>query len=83
LIAAKLLKPLGNPPVNGIKYFATADLLETMKDRTWLVRMSATIYQHWQKKNGRKHSGASPLPPPLTFPRDGKARVSDLASASG
>jgi hypothetical protein len=54
LVAAKLLKPLGNPPANGIKYFATADVLEAMKDRNWLVRMSATIYQHWQKKNARQ-----------------------------
>ncbi|MFZ0826933.1 MAG: hypothetical protein WAO02_05885 [Verrucomicrobiia bacterium] len=53
LVAAKLLKPLGNPPPNGIKYFATADVLENIKDRNWLVRMSATIYQHWQKKNAR------------------------------
>jgi hypothetical protein len=51
LVAAKLLKPLGNPPVNGIKYFATADLLEQIKDSHWLVRMSAAIYQHWQSKN--------------------------------
>ena len=28
LVAARLLKPLGNPPANGIKFFATADLLE-------------------------------------------------------
>ena len=54
LVAAKLLKPLGNPPPNGIKFFATADLLEAVKDRQWLVRLSATIYQHWQKKNARK-----------------------------
>ena len=54
LVAAKLLKPLGNPPQNGSKYFATEDLLEAIKDRTWLARMSATIYQHWQKKNARK-----------------------------
>jgi len=53
LVAAKLLKPLGNPPANGIKYFATADLLEQIKDRNWLVRVSATICQHWQKKNTR------------------------------
>jgi hypothetical protein len=53
LVAAKLLKPLGNPPANGIKFFATADLLEFVRDRQWLVRMSATIYQHWQKKNAR------------------------------
>jgi len=78
LVTAKLLKPLGNPPANGIKYFATADLLENIKDRNWLVRKSATIYQHWHAKNTR-----SKLVPPLTFPPDGKVRVSDPASASG
>jgi len=54
LVAAKLIRPLGNPPQNGIKFFATAELLECCKDRHWLVRMSATIYQHWQKKNARQ-----------------------------
>lgn len=54
LVAAKLLKPLGNPPANGIKYFATADLLEQIKDRQWLVRVTATVYQHWQRKNAHK-----------------------------
>jgi hypothetical protein len=56
LVAAKLLKPLGNPPANGIKYFGTADLLESSKDSHWLVRMSAAIYQHWQRKNARKRA---------------------------
>ena len=51
LVGARLLKPLGNPPANGVKYFATADLLEATKDRNWLARVSATIYQHWHKKN--------------------------------
>src|ERR1700753_2271125 len=60
LMAAKLIKPLGNPPVNGIKFFATVDLLEATKDSHWLARMSTTIYQHWQKKNGRsKGQGAA------------------------
>ena len=54
LVAAKLVKPLGNPPQNGSKFFATADLLESIKERNWLGRVSATIYQHWQKKNARK-----------------------------
>jgi len=54
LVAARLIKPLGNPPSNGIKYFATEELLEAIKDRNWLVRVSATIYQHWQKKNARQ-----------------------------
>ena len=54
LVSAKLLKPLGNPPANGIKYFATADILESSKDRNWLARVSTTIYQHWHKKNSAK-----------------------------
>lgn len=54
LVAGKLIKPLGNPPANGIKFFSTADLLEASKDRNWLARVSATIYQHWHKKNAAK-----------------------------
>ena len=54
LVAARLLKPLGNPPPNGIKFFATGDVLENIKDRNWLVRVSVTIQQHWQKKNARQ-----------------------------
>jgi len=54
LIAARLLKPLGNPSQNSTKYFATADLLELAKDRSWLVKLTNTINQHWQKKNARK-----------------------------
>jgi len=37
LVSSRLLKPLGNPPPNGIKYFATAELLELAKDRVWLL----------------------------------------------
>jgi hypothetical protein len=54
LVAARLLKPLGNPSANAIKFFATADLLEQVKDRHWLVRVSVTICQHWRKKNFNK-----------------------------
>src|SRR5471032_2768687 len=54
LLAAKLLKPLGNPSPNTIKFFATADLLELMQDRNWLVRVTSTINQHWHNKNARQ-----------------------------
>ena len=54
LISSKLLKPLGNPAPNAIKFFATADILELLKDRSWLAKMTNTIGQHWQKKNARK-----------------------------
>ncbi len=64
LTAAKLVKPLGNPPMNGIKYFSTADIQESCKDRNWLVRVSATIHQNWAKRNARYTSpaGAPALP---------------------
>ena len=56
LISARLLKPLGNPAQNGAKYFATADVLETAKDRSWLAKVTNTISQHWQHQNSRKKS---------------------------
>jgi hypothetical protein len=56
LVSTKLLKPLGNPPPNGIKFFATADILELMKDRSWLAKITNTVCQHWHKKNGRQKS---------------------------
>ncbi|MEJ0090603.1 MAG: hypothetical protein WDM80_12785 [Limisphaerales bacterium] len=45
LIQAKLLKPLGNPAPNGTKFFATVDILELLKDRSWLTRMTNAINQ--------------------------------------
>ncbi len=54
LVNARLLKPLGNPPANGVKFFCTEDVLEVAKDRNWLTKMSAAIYQHWQRQNANK-----------------------------
>jgi hypothetical protein len=54
LVSTRLLKPLGNPPPNGIKFFATADVLELGKDRSWLAKITNTINQHWRKKNERQ-----------------------------
>ena len=61
LVAARLLKPLGNPAPNGVKYFATLELLELVKDRTWLARMTNALNQHWQKKNAAKREFSEPL----------------------
>jgi hypothetical protein len=57
LVSARLLKPLGNPAANSIKFFATADLLEQVKDRNWLVRVTSAINQHIREKNARKKAG--------------------------
>ena len=72
LVSSRLLKPLGNPAQNGIKFFATADVLELVKDRSWLARMTSTVNQHWHRKNARKKNRAS----------DGFASVLDLPVAA-
>src|SRR6202161_242467 len=50
LVSSRLLKPLGNPPQNGIKFFSTAEVTEMTKDRAWLAKMTQTISQHWHKR---------------------------------
>lgn len=54
LVNARLLKPLGNPSKNSGKYFSTADVLESSKERVWLIKVSAAIWQHWQRQNAKK-----------------------------
>jgi len=54
LVAARLLKPLGNPPPNSVKYFAALEVVEQGKDRTWLAKVTNALNQHWQKKNAAK-----------------------------
>lgn len=54
LVAARLLKPLGNPLPSAVKFFAAADVLELARDRTWLVKMTNAVSQHWQRKNQRR-----------------------------
>ena len=56
LVSARLLKPLGNPPPNGIKFFGTADLVELTKDRAWLTKVTSAVNQHWHRQNARKKS---------------------------
>jgi len=55
LVAARLLKPLGNPPPNSVKFFAAGGILELAQDRAWLARMTNAFNHHWQRKNaGRR-----------------------------
>ena len=60
LVSARLLKPLGSPAANSIKFYATADVLELGKDRNWLMRITHTVNQHWHNKNARRN-GRSPV----------------------
>jgi hypothetical protein len=83
LVAARLLKPLGNPLPNSVKYFATCEMLELMRDRAWLVRMTGAINQFWQRKNSARKSKLNPHEPTNSFSLGEKARDSVPASASG
>ena len=56
LVVARLLKPLGNPQPNSTKYFATLEILELTKDRTWLAKVTNAVSQHWKQKNQHKVS---------------------------
>lgn len=56
LVSSRLLRPLGNPPPNGIKFFATVEVVELLKDRAWLTKVTNTINQHWHRQNARKKS---------------------------
>jgi hypothetical protein len=56
LVSTRLLKPLGNPPQNGVKFFSTAEVAEMAKDRAWLAKMTQAISQHWHKRNVHQKS---------------------------
>lgn len=66
LVSSRLLKPLGNPAQNGIKFFSTLEIMESMKDRSWLAKMTNIITQHWQKQNARKKVATPSKSSPLT-----------------
>jgi hypothetical protein len=57
LAAGGLLKPLGRPPLTGVKYYSTAALEELRRDQKWLARASDYIVEYWQNMN-QKRKGA-------------------------
>ena len=58
LVAARLLRPLGNPPANGAKFFCATEILELALDRNWLVKMTNAVYAYWRTKNQNRRSPA-------------------------
>jgi len=51
LITKRLLRPLGKPAPNAIKYFARRDIEQLSDDSAWLSRATQTMYEHWHKRN--------------------------------
>lgn len=60
LVSAKLLKPIGHPPLTGSKYFAHATLAE-LRDPVWLAKASDTIVKFWVDKNASRRNGDHPV----------------------
>lgn len=54
LINARLLKPLGDPQPNGVKYFSAVTLRNHCQDEKWLSKATNAIYRFWSEKNGRR-----------------------------
>jgi len=51
IVRAGLLKPLGDPPPNAVKFFATAEVLELADDRNALDRICSVLTEYWRGKN--------------------------------
>jgi len=51
LTKKRLVKPLGNPPPNGTKYYARSYVERLEEDEAWLARMSDALVQYKRKKN--------------------------------
>jgi len=51
LVSAKLIKPLGRPPMSGSKYFSTVELQRLRADVGWLAKASDATVNHWKRKN--------------------------------
>ena len=51
LVAARLLKPLGQPSPNSPKFFAAVELEQLRTDLHWLARATEAVHRHWRRKN--------------------------------
>ena len=63
LANSKLLKPLGNPAQQAVKYFAACEIEKFARDQGWLGRATRAIYNFWttqNKKRGTERSHATP-----------------------
>jgi hypothetical protein len=81
LVAARLLKPLGNPAANGIKFFSASELLQQVKERAWLAKVTNALNQHWQKRNAAKKSHPANGSPNCNVTANGDGR-NDLDNSS-
>ncbi|MEI6196781.1 MAG: hypothetical protein WCS42_20890 [Verrucomicrobiota bacterium] len=54
LARAKLLKPLGDPALNAVKYFASSAILKYAEDERWLDKATKVVSNHWAGQNAKR-----------------------------
>lgn len=70
LVRAGLLKPLGKPSKNAVRYYSATYVRELGKNEAWLAKATRAVYDHWLLKASRRsnrnrsgfdgHSSGSP-----------------------
>ena len=63
LVSSKLLKPLGEPLENCVKYFSKEEVIALARDAKWLNKMTSALRKHWQAKNARKRNAVTASKP--------------------
>ncbi len=62
LVKSKLLKPIGNPIRNAVKYFAAVEIEALAGDKEWLHRTTKALYRGRSAKPvDSKDSGNTPI----------------------
>lgn len=61
LVAKGHLHPLGDPPENGVKFFALAQVIELARSPKWIAKITNAVHKQWEDKNHnrRKNCGGS------------------------
>ncbi len=54
LVNVGLLRPLGDPPPNAVKYFASVLVMELAGELSRLGKIRNTVYEYWRGKNATK-----------------------------
>jgi hypothetical protein len=54
LVAAKLLRPLGKPSRQSVKYFAACEVEKLSHDFLWLSKATTAVYSYWGNQNQKR-----------------------------
>ncbi len=53
LTRAGLIKPLGSPAANAVKYFSSVELQKKLDDDKWSAKVTNALYSHWRDQKAK------------------------------